>query len=237
MDANIKKYTDMQKNWYEKAASWSKYDAEKKHEGVVGSYEAHNDWPDYDKYLMGFVDSSYKSSIALDFACGPGRNIVKYNHLFKRIDGADIGQNNLDNAKVNLQFHGIEIPNLYLTNGSDLGAAPSNTYDLVFSTIAMQHICVHEIRFAILRDMYRVLRKLGKISIQMGFGRSAGKVGYFDNKYDAEATNSHCDTMIENTDYLENDLRQIGFSEFRYHIRPTGPGDSHPHWIFFSAVK
>lgn len=227
----------MQKSWYEKAASVSNYESTNKFDNVVGSYDEHNRWPDYDKYMMGFIDESYKNKIALDFACGPGRNIVKYNHLFKRIDGADIAQANLDNAKANLAFHGIETPNLYVTTGSNLGAAPDNTYDLIFSTIAMQHICVHEVRFAIMQDMYRALRKLGKISIQMGFGFSPGKASYFENNYDAISTNSGFDTMVENVDYVESDLRQIGFVDFRYDIRPTGPGDSHPHWIFFSATK
>ncbi len=237
MATGVDKYTTMQKTWYEQAASHSKYDATQKVDGVVGSYEQHNNWPDYDKFLLGFIDESWKEKLAIDFACGPGRNIVKYSHLFKRLDGADIAQANLDNAKVNLEYHGIPTPNLFMTNGSNLGDAPSNTYDLVFSTIAMQHICVHEVRFSIMRDMYRVLRKLGRISIQMGFGVSGGKAGYFENNYDAISTNSGCDTMVENTDFVESDLRQIGFTNFRYDIRPTGPGDSHPHWIFFSAQK
>ncbi|AWB24449.1 class I SAM-dependent methyltransferase [Methylobacterium currus] len=237
MSEGMSKYVNMQKNWYEKAASLSKYDVNRKEDNVVGSYNEHNNWPDYDKYLLGFVDETWKEKLALDFACGPGRNIVKYSHLFKRLDGADIAQNNLDNAKSNLEFHNIKVPNLYLTTGSNLGDAPDNTYDLIFSTIAMQHICVHEVRFNILRDMHRALRKLGRISIQMGFGVSPGKAGYFENNYDAISTNSGYDTMVEDVDYLRNDLSQIGFVKFSYEIRPTGPGDSHPHWIFFSAHK
>jgi ubiquinone/menaquinone biosynthesis C-methylase UbiE len=237
MSEGALKYSQMQKNWYETAASAGKYDNQNKHDTVVGSYHEHNRWPDYDKYLMGFVDDSYKSKLALDFACGPGRNIIKYNHLFKRLDGADIAQANLDNAAENLKFEGMDVPNLYVTTGTDLGAAPDNTYDLIFSTIAMQHICVHEVRYGILTSMYRALRKLGRISIQMGFGVSGGKTHYFDNNYEAVSTNSGADVMVENTDYVESDLARIGFSDFRYHIRPTGPGDSHPHWIFFQATK
>lgn len=231
------KYTDMQRNWYQTAAGASRYDADTKSDGVVGSYDEHNEWPDYDKYLMKYVDGSFESKLALDFACGPGRNIVKYNHLFKRIDGADIAQANITNAEINLSHHGLPIPNLYVTSGSDCGEAVSNTYDFVFSTIAMQHICVHEVRFSILRDMYRILRKRGRLSIQMGFGYSEGKASYFDNHYDAIATNSGFDTMVENSDYIESDLRQIGFENFEYWVRPRGPGDSHPNWIFFTATK
>ena len=38
-------------------------------------------------------------------------------------------------------------------------------------------------------------------------------------------------------DQIERDLTAVGFAAFKYWIRPTGPGDTHPHWIFFTAVK
>ncbi|TWF56448.1 class I SAM-dependent methyltransferase [Neorhizobium alkalisoli] len=237
MSESVLKYSQMQRAFYEHAASVGKYDIDHKRDIVVGSYHEHNRWSDYDKYLFGFIDESYKDKLALDFGCGPGRNIIKYNHLFKRIDGCDIAQTNLNNAEGNIRFEGMEVPNLYLTQGADVGNVPDNTYDVIFSSITMQHICVHEIRYAILTDMYRALKKLGRISIQMGFGVSPGKLSYFDNFYDAASTNSAADTMIENVDYIQGDLERIGFLNFKYHIRPTGPGDSHPHWIFFTAHK
>ncbi len=86
-ERGMSKYVNMQKNWYEKAASLSRYDVNRKEDNVVGSYNEHNNWPDYDKYLLGFVDETWKEKLALDFACGPGRNIVKFSHLFKRLDG------------------------------------------------------------------------------------------------------------------------------------------------------
>lgn len=235
--ADAKQYIDMQLNWYNHIASKSSYESERKHENVVGSYEAHDSWPDYDRFLMRGVDASYRDKLALDFACGPARNIVRYHHLFRRIDGADISPINIENAKKNLQFHGVEVPRLYVTNGDDVGDIASNTYDFILSTIAMQHICVHKIRYSIFAHMYRVLRKGGKISIQMGFGRREGAVSYYENRFDAPGTNSACDTMVENADYLENDLRSIGFVDFDYWVRPTGPGDVHAHWIFFQATK
>lgn len=231
------KYIEMQRSLYEHAASQSKYDQWDKIDGVVGSYNAHNQWPDYDRYLMRYIDASFKQKRALDFACGPGRNIVKYSHLFAELDGADISAVNLENAKKNLSYHGVPEPRLFLTNGNDLGDAPDNFYDFVFSTIAMQHICVHEIRFSLLSHMYRSLRKLGRLSIQMGFGVKPGGVPYYDNFYEAPGTNSLADAMVENPDYVEDDLRKIGFQSFEYWVRPTGPGDNHPFWIFFTGVK
>jgi ubiquinone/menaquinone biosynthesis C-methylase UbiE len=235
--SDASRYALMQKTLYENGAAASSYAQAEKVDYIVGSYDAHNRWPDYDRFLMRYVTDDHRDKLALDFACGPARNIIKYHHLFRRIDGADIAQNNLDNAVKNLKFHGIEIPDLYLTDGFGLGGAPDNSYDFIFSSIAMQHICVHEIRFKIFVDMYRCLKKLGRISIQMGFGRSPNRAGYYDNFYDAMSTNGGCDTMVEDPEYLELDLTRIGFVDFQYWIRPTGPGDTHPHWIFFTARK
>lgn len=235
---DITRYIEMQKNFYEGAASRSRYGQEIKADSVVGTYHAHNDWADYDRFLMRYIDESYKSKLALDFGCGPGRNIVRYSHLFARMDGCDIANKNIENAKENLEFHGLSGSIFYLTNGNDLGDAPSNCYDFIMSTICMQHICVHAIRFSIFQHMFRALRKGGRISIQMGFGSpSPSTVGYYDNFVDAQTTNRGCDTCIDNSDQLERDLHSIGFLNFDYWVRPVGPGDSHPYWIFFTATK
>jgi SAM-dependent methyltransferase len=228
----------MQKKWYEQAALRSVYTSNEKIDHVVGSYEKHNEWKDYDDYLMKYVDNDYKNKIALDFGCGPCRNIIKYHNRFARIDGCDISPENLENGKKNLNFHKISIPNLYSTNGDDLGDAQKNYYDFIFSTIALQHICVHEIRFSILKCMYNTLKNNGRISIQMGFGiESPNSVGYFENYYEAPGTNRTCDTRVEDPYFIQNDLSIIGFKQFEYWIRPVGPGDNHPNWIFFTAVK
>jgi SAM-dependent methyltransferase len=237
MTEGIEKYANMQKHWYEGAAARSHYSGSEIIDNVVGSFQEHNSWPDYDRFMFRYVDDSFKDKYALDFACGPGRNIAKYHHLFRRLDGADIAQNNLDNADIYLRSVGAPVPNLYVTSGVNLGSSPDNTYDFIFSTVAMQHICVHETRFSIFQHMYRALRCRGRISIQMGFGVSPGKVGYYENHYDATATNSALDTMVENPDFVENDLKLIGFRDFEYWVRPVGPGDSHPYWIFFTAIR
>ena len=43
--------------------------------------------------------------------------------------------------------------------------------------------------------------------------------------------------MPEFAKQIEKDLLSIGFKNFKYYIRPTGPGDGHPNWIFFNAQK
>jgi ubiquinone/menaquinone biosynthesis C-methylase UbiE len=227
------KYSKMQKNQYDhEAKQWSLSNRDP----VVGVFDHHNNWKDYDDFLFKNIDT--KNKIALDFGCGPGRNIVKFNDRFKQIDGVDISDFNLKNVKVWCENNNKSVPNLYHNNGTDLSIIPSELYDIVFSTIVMQHICVYEIRFNLFKEYFRVLKNNGYICFQMGFGNShPNSVNYYDNFYDANGTNSACDVRVEDPGQLKSDLEKIGFIDFDYDIRPVGPGDRHTNWIFFRAKK
>ena len=173
----------------------------------------------------------------MDFACGPGRNIVKYNGRFKRLDGVDISPVNIGKAQSYTSNRGIETV-LYTSIGTDINVVPTDTYDFVMSTIALQHICVYDIRYSIMKDIHRVLKNGGIFTAQMGFGSpSPQTVGYYENYYDAQSSNRACDVCIESPEQLEKDLTEIGFTDFQFVIGPVGPGDIHPNWIYFSCVK
>ena len=226
------KYTQMQLNEYNNMAKlWS----EQNREPVVGSFDMHNDWPDYEFLFERINNQSHQ--IGLDFACGPGRNLVKYSRRFKRLDGVDISPVNIEKARNYTTNYGVT-PNLYTSNGIDIGVVPTDEYDFVMSTIALQHICVYDIRYSIIKDIHRVLKDGGIFTAQMGFGSpSPMTVGYYENYYDAEGTNRKCDVCIENIEQLTNDLFKIGFRDFEYKISKVGPGDCHPNWIYFSCIK
>ncbi len=227
-------YTVMQKKTYDRDASrWS---LAEKH-WVIGGYEGHNNWKDYDLLFSGMTDLSKKR--VLDFGCGPGRNLVKYAKVFSRIDGVDISYINLEKAKVLINSNQLDVSNfsLFWCNGVDLINIPSAIYDIVMGTISFQHICVHEIRYNYLKEFYRVLLPGGTLTMQMGFGKSSYGVDYYANNYGAVSTNGGkgCDTRVDDPNQLKTDLEKVGFVNFRYVIRPVGPGDSHPNWIFFQA--
>lgn len=227
------KYTQMQLHQYNSLADgWN----ESNRDPVVGSFDGQNQWAGYENLFLNLENQS--DLIGIDWACGPGRNIVKYNGRFKRLDGVDISPVNIEKATGYLKNNNITDSNLYVSNGVDLSIIESDTYDFAMSTIALQHICVYDIRFSILSDIYRILKPGGMITFQMGFGSPSPRtVGYYENFYDAEGSNRICDVCVENTEQIENDLIKIGFTDFNYIIDTVGPGDIHPNWIYFTAVK
>jgi ubiquinone/menaquinone biosynthesis C-methylase UbiE len=226
------KYTFMQKHTYDVGADrWSLEDRDH----VVGSFDAHNAHEDYELLFEGLKT---EGKIGLDFGCGPGRNLVKYADRFKRLDGADISGGNLEKATIWCEHNSVKVPNLYQTDGISLSGVPPKTYDMVMSTITLQHIAVYEIRFNILTEMHRVLKKGGWITLQMGYGPDKGDAyDYFANEYELTTTNGNADVKVESPDQLKGDLTKIGFKNFTYEIRPVGPGDNHSNWIFFKAQK
>jgi ubiquinone/menaquinone biosynthesis C-methylase UbiE len=243
---SIDKYLDMQFNHYEHHANrWSLQDKNP----VVGGYEKHNNWPDYDTHL--FKDFDTTSLIAIDYGTGPGRNIIKFNDRFRRIDGVDIGKKNIENAKKNLQDANIDIPNLYVCNGAGT-SIENNTYDVWFSVIVLQHIACYDIRYKILQDAYRILKPNGYICFQMGYGgrdtsnenfkyyakkHNVQTANYYDNPTDAITTNGMHDCTVNDKQQVVGDLENIGFSNIIVDIRPTGPGCSHKNWIYVQGQK
>lgn len=204
---------------------------------IAGPFEAHNLWPDYQLFLFQNMQLG-KVSKALDFGCGFGRCISLYRDIFGTIDGVDISGVGLEKAKEYLTSEGVPVPNLYLSNGTDLREVPSNTYDVVYSVICLQHICVHQIRLGLMKEFFRVLKPGGLFTAQMGYGSNHPKsVGYYANQWDASGTNGTLDCRVEDAKQLSDDLFAIGFTDFEYWLRPVGPADIHEQWIFFRARK
>jgi SAM-dependent methyltransferase len=201
---------------------------------VVGSFDEHNAWPDYDEFLFKDIDTT--GSVALEYGCGPGRNIVKFKDRFARIDGVDIRSELIEYAKQYIKDNDAA-GHVYVTDGKSV-PTDSAVYDVVFSVICLQHIGRHDVRTAIFNDIFRVLKPGGHLCFQMGFNGCppVPSVNYFDNNPATEKF-YRCDVSFDNEQYLIDDLTDIGFVNYRSWVRPTGPNDGHNNWLWVQVRK
>ena len=198
----------------------------------------HNANQDYWDILVSDTESRFRDKVGLDFGCGCGRNVMNLWMRFRRMDGVDISAGNLRHARENLLKCGCPPDRfqLFEASGVDLAGLRTAEYDFIMSTIVLQHIAVHDIRYGYLKEFFRVMKPGGLLSFQMGYGEGYGKAGYYENHYDASGTNSAHDTRVTDPEQIAADLREIGFTNIRHTIRQPY-SDGHPLWIFVKADK
>lgn len=215
VDDQLLHYADMQRSYYEDAAqknpnSW-----------VVGHYDYHENLPYETNLLFLYGDlrrpifDNFGDRAAFDIACGEGRMVRRMQSLFRKVDGADISQ-----VMVDLAEDRTPGSDFWVTDGLSTGDAPSGFYDFAYCTISMQHICVFDTRDLILKDICRILKPDGKITLQYAFSRNYPALPitpvqevapgiatqtfrmdqhharWFDNKTGAQSTNGGCDVVI-----------------------------------------
>jgi ubiquinone/menaquinone biosynthesis C-methylase UbiE len=221
-------YTNMQKDAYSHGTT---------------NHDEHNANPDYWDILLGDLKNKEKwdGKIALDFACGRGRNVTNMFNLcdWSRVDGVDISESNILQNKNDYQ---TQNSNWYCNNGVDVSDLKDNEYDFIMSTIALQHIPVYDIRKSLLTDLYRTLKSGGTFSFQMGYGEGlespiGPRVSYFENYYDATGTNSICDVRIQNEEEIIKDLENIGFVNIVSEVKESYSDSGHPKWIYVKCYK
>lgn len=210
---------------------------EKAKKECVGWWEAHEKYP-YENYLLARYDGP--KTKALDFGCGVGRMIKRMSKIFDSVDGIDLSKNNLEHSK---QYLGEGYTGeLFLANGISCNIQKSNHYDFIYSTICIQHICVHETRHQILKDFFRLLKNGGQVCIQVGYGWDNG-THWEHNIYDAKGTNSAHDFSIPDVSHfsrIQEDLIKIGFSNIVFNVRESPHPelkDYHPNWLFIYMEK
>jgi SAM-dependent methyltransferase len=215
--------------WQSEAERWS---LENKNP-LVGWYAEHNDDPREKEILFRGIPTGV-GSLAFEYGCGPGRNLIKFSDLFKRIDGADISKVILEKLVANLAESNVQVPNVFHTDGHSLPQVSDSSYDVVFSIICQQHIACRSWRLELYREFLRILAPGGYFTFQMGFGANGSAVDYF-HEYDATDTH-HRDVRVENVDVLKKDLEDQGFVEFDYVL--TEPcHDVHAQWIWVRVRK
>jgi len=234
INKKYQEYLDMQKTYYDKfGKKWSL----KEKNFVVGSYDQHNLWPHWERLLFRDIDTT--GMRALEYGCGPGRNLIKFNKLFSQIDGIDISKECLEKAKINLKEHSVvRNTNLLVGEGDNIPVS-NNEYDFVYSVICLQHIACYSIRFNIFKEIYRILKPNGYFSFQMGFGKKddGSSSEYYEDAITAKKTNGRFDTRIENEDYLKDDLlNKLDFKNYQSSF--IDPNKClHEKWIFVTVQK
>ena len=223
------RYLRMQKSEYNlMARRWNS----KNKNPVVGWWDQHNAFEDYDRFLFRGITTH--GSIGLEYGCGPGRNIERFHDRFKRVDGVDISRTNIRKAKRYLGSLGVTNTNLWANNGIEI--EKKDEYDVVFSVITLQHIASYSIRFSILTEVYQALKPGGIFTFQMGFGLRSESVGYFDDAFEANATNGGCDVRVEDSKDITDDLVKIGFENIDV-VFGEPCQDLHEKWIWVKATK
>jgi SAM-dependent methyltransferase len=186
---------------------------------IVGNYDWHEAFPyeqnlffDKDEKLL--VDPTVSS--AVDFGCGPGRMVNRTKNFgFKQVDGIDISEYAIEYAR-----NHFPDSTFYVSSGIDVGQVPDNTYDIAYSTIAIQHIPCKTIRMNIVRGLYNCLKPGGYVSLQVAYhptmtagvwSHDTEHASYDSDFWNAKATNGHADMVINLNDLatLRRDFGEI----------------------------
>lgn len=235
-EATLDSYLKMVTEFYNsKSSEWN---INKKNSFPTGKYNVLNEWNEYDNNFFRTLSvDQTKNMMAFDYGCAPGRLIEKYSYRFKQIDGCDISKNLIEKTKENI--HSLSLnSNVKECDGMSI-PFEDDSYDVVFSSLVLQHIPVFEVRNRILKDMYRIMKNDGYLYLQMAFG--GRRTGYFskysDNVYWADGSNGKHDVSIMETNEVTDHLNEIGFSDIKINLTPSGPNCSHKKWIWIEARK
>lgn len=228
-------------------------------EDIVGNYAYHENFP-YETHLLHLYGDIRKPVLAdparargFDIGCGEGRMMRRMARMLGQCDGADISERMV--AAARMRTPGAEV---FLSTGANCGAAPSNSYDFAYCCISLQHICVYETRARIYDDLLRILKPDGCATLQFFFSKyypycrtmappvneafltdihhiDRIQARWFDNRWDAAATNSACDSAFGTSDIgavLADFQHWFGQVDVWFHDisigRPEPRGDQRP---------
>jgi len=251
MSEHLNAYARMQKAFYDDTAQAV--------EEIVGNYDFHENFP-YETHLLHRYGDIRKPVLAdaarargFEIGCGEGRMVRRMARMLAQVDGADISEKMVQAARE--RAPGAQI---FLSSGTDCGAAPSDGYDFVYCTISLQHICVHETRARILDDVVRILKPDGCATLQFFFSKyypycrtapppvneaflvdvhhlDRRHARWHEDRWDAAGTNSVCDVAFGTQDIpeaLADFQRWFGHAEVWFHDisigRPESRGGGRP---------
>lgn len=117
----------------------------------------------------------FRPARVLDFGCGVGRVLLAFAELSDAVVGVDISESMLAETRRNCTRYGIA--NATLIKGDDRLSAVEGRFDLVHSTIVLQHV-ESERGLDIIARLVSLVAPGGCLSIHVTYGRSYGDVHY-----------------------------------------------------------
>jgi SAM-dependent methyltransferase len=126
--------------------------------------------------LMGYLDSlgiPLRRTRALDFGCGPGRLSQALGEFFEQVDGVDISPSMIELARGANKLG--DRCRYQVNDRDDLQIFASSSFDLVYSSLTLQHVEPTLIR-RYLKEFLRVVTPQGLAVFQLP-SRPAGMVG------------------------------------------------------------
>ena len=235
----MRQYSQMQKEIYNEQSKNFHF----ARDTCVGNFKTHEAYP-YKEYLLEKYQGGYGR--CLDFGCGIGRLIKTMLTSFDKVVGVDIATNNLKHAETYLTENGIEREkyDVFLVDGMSCNIDIDYKFDFAYSTLCLQHICVHETRQNIVKDICSLLKDDGQACFQMGTGGvwNDGAL-WMDNNYDAGGTNGSEDVFIPDESYfpvIEQDFNNAGYKDVIFEIKESPHpklNDYHTNWLFIHCKK
>jgi SAM-dependent methyltransferase len=209
---------------------------------IAGRWEENENYP-YAQHLterFTKVDREYTklNGRCLDFGCGNGRMLTRFDDIFRQLDGCDLNPEFLDAAKRYI-FQHTELfdqrrIHLYMTDGESgkltdrLGAAApqQNYYDFIFSTIVLIHIIPVSVRLQILKDHYNLLTPNGKLCHQMIFCETEseirfGNVAWTEEDFDTCTGGANVVIVRKELPIIKASLEEIGFKNVEFVFKPS----------------
>jgi len=107
----------------------------------------------------------HSSQIVLEIGCGMGRMAARLAELFGTVIALDVSPEMLGKARTALSGHHNIV--YLLGSGTDLAGVESNSVDVVFSYIVLQHVPTIDGQLNYFRETRRVLRTGGIAAIQI----------------------------------------------------------------------
>lgn len=117
------------------------------------------------------VIANFNPKSVLDFGCGVGRLIIPFARIATEVVGLDVSPGMLREAQENCRLYGISNARLLLSDDS-LSAVASQKFELVHSSIVMQHIPRDRGKL-IFRNLLECVAPGGAVAVQLLYGKSS----------------------------------------------------------------